>query len=92
MNLMAEIWSAIKTIPIIVAEDKDGIADAFNRTCESSAESDTPAKFAIGFKITIDVEKHKTKTTMSYTVAHKSEVEREFSDPKQTDIKLEDKE
>ena len=76
-------------VPALIAESEDEILEAWSAAEQDASENETACKFKMGFGITLDLEKNKMETKLTFGVRHTKTFDREIPDPNQTRLDLE---
>lgn len=88
MNPVDEIKRAIASAAGLVDDKSTQIEEAFEATIQND-EGDTPPKFSVTLKVTLDTRKRVARKTLSFSSRCKVEDEEPFDDKDQIKMNLE---
>lgn len=77
-------------VPQLVHDAENEILEAWAQAEDEAQLNDTNAKFALSFAVSLDLEKDKMETKLSFSVRHSRSIDRAIPDPNQPELPVGD--
>lgn len=76
-------------VPQLIHDAEDEILEAWTQAEAEAQLNETNAKFGLCFAISLDLEKDKMETKLSFSVRHSRSIDRSIPDPNQPELPVE---
>lgn len=90
MNLETIAQKASEDFLGLIKENTEDLEHSITKAAEESQLQETPLKFTIGIKLTLDLDKSKQTLELSWSDKHRRSCECDIEDPNQPKLGIED--